>query len=387
LDLIVDRKTTIAYNPNNLCEFNGMLYFNARQSNSLPFQLMYYNANGTLTTTFDDAYIEPPTSLGTIMSPLGLTVFNDKLYFQGNANGGTELWSCDKNNHLTRVADINSTGNSDPTNFMVFTDPTDGNSSKLYFQANDGATGNELYSCSTDNTVTRLTDINAGSADSNPSYLTSYLGKLYFAATGSDGTKLYNYTATSGAVRTKDKDNAALANDNPKNLMTFNNILYFQSSHPIINTGSELWYYNAADTNYNYFTDINPSGGSDPSFITLYNNDLYFSATAGNSNYQLFCYNGSGSLPIVINLSTTSSPQFLTAFNDKLILQANGGSGNELWIYDNFYGNPVQIDLNPGTNSSNPNNFVTYNGSLYFSADCGNGDGYQIYAMYFNMPQ
>ena len=69
----------------------------------------------------------------------------DTLYFSANdGSTGTELWAHDTSNASTwRVADINSgTGNSDPGYYMaILVGDT------LYFSANDGSSGAELWAC------------------------------------------------------------------------------------------------------------------------------------------------------------------------------------------------------------------------------------------------
>jgi len=84
------------------------------------------------------------------------------LYFQATQpNGGTELWGFDGLN-LFPVADIRAgSSGSNPANFILH----DGN---LYFAANDGVNATELWKYDGVNTPSRVTQIAAGSANSNP---------------------------------------------------------------------------------------------------------------------------------------------------------------------------------------------------------------------------
>ena len=64
---------------------------------------------------------------------------------------------------------------------------------KLYFSANDGSYGMELWSYDGLNDP-KIIDINIGSSDSYPSFLTVFNNKLYFNANdGSYGMELWSY--------------------------------------------------------------------------------------------------------------------------------------------------------------------------------------------------
>ena len=113
----------------------------------------------------------------------------------------------------SRVVDINlGAGDSYPAFLTVF-----GN--ELYFQANDGVRGAELWKMNTAGTASRVADINLGSIGSYPAQLTVFDNALYFSAdengqnsqvwrTGqpdfgnapdpSDGSGLVNYHTLSG---------------------------------------------------------------------------------------------------------------------------------------------------------------------------------------------
>ena len=72
-------------------------------------------------------------------NPYSLTVFNNELYFGADdGTNGIELWKYDGTNTPSMVADISSTGSSSPGGFTVL-------NNELYFQANDGTNGIELW--------------------------------------------------------------------------------------------------------------------------------------------------------------------------------------------------------------------------------------------------
>jgi ELWxxDGT repeat protein len=86
------------------------------------------------------------------------------------------------------VADINS-GNpgSLPSHLIV-------SSGKLYFQADDGSNGTELWTYDGTNPPSMVADINSGKKGSFPAHLAVFNGKLYFRADdGVNGAELWEF--------------------------------------------------------------------------------------------------------------------------------------------------------------------------------------------------
>ena len=95
------------------------------------------------------------------------TLVGDTLYFSADdGSSGTELWAHDTSNSSTwRVADINSgSGSSNPGLYMeILVGDT------LYFSADDGSSGTELWAHDTSNASTwRVADIYSGTAAVTP---------------------------------------------------------------------------------------------------------------------------------------------------------------------------------------------------------------------------
>jgi len=133
-------------------------------------------------------------------SPKGLTVWSNKLYFSAdNGTNGNELWVSDGTAAgTTMIKDINATGNSDPKCFSGYAvkglvNGVSVNKVYLAFAANDGVNGEELWR--TDGTAAGtvlLKDLKAGSGGSSPTELVALT-----TTTGlSDGT--YYYSAIGG---------------------------------------------------------------------------------------------------------------------------------------------------------------------------------------------
>jgi ELWxxDGT repeat protein len=130
--------------------------------------------------------------------PNHFTTYNGKLYFiADNGIDGSELWSYDGDNNPVMVADIDFVdydfpGSRDSEKLFVY----DG---KLYFSATDGNTGAELYSYDSAAGAAIVADINPGADGSYASHFTIYNGKLYFQAyDGTNRFALWVYDSTSG---------------------------------------------------------------------------------------------------------------------------------------------------------------------------------------------
>lgn len=98
---------------------------------------------------------------------------------------GYELWRTDLQRTTELVRDISPRrGSSNPTHLRAVGD-------QIYFSADDGRHGRELWRASTA-TATLVADVNAGPASSNPREMTELEGAIYFfAATEETGDELW----------------------------------------------------------------------------------------------------------------------------------------------------------------------------------------------------
>ena len=165
----------------------------------------------------------------------------------------------------------------------------------------------------------------------------------------------------------------------PRELTPAKNRLYFVANDG--NTGFELWRISDQGTDLSLISDLSPGNtGSSPEDLTVIGETLYFSADEGNGR-ALYYYEPSFSKPKLVN-SAGQNPDHLTAIGKKLYFSAESDLGRELW---SAKGDTAQFvkDINPGSESSNPDNFtmtkrVSGNSLqrkkgkyLYFSADDG----------------
>ena len=164
--------------PENFAVYDGLLYFSAYDG-AHGRELWRYNG-----TTASLAADITPGGQYSSSNPGALTVYKGKLYFCATDEvHGYELWAFDGTT-ARMVAEINPTpdpGNGDtflmdssPADFVILDD-------LLYFSADDGVHGRELWSYDGDQ-VRLVLDINPGPIGSQVSELTVFQGTLYFSA-------------------------------------------------------------------------------------------------------------------------------------------------------------------------------------------------------------
>jgi len=281
----------------------------------------------------------------------------------------------------------------------------------LYFFADDGVTGRELWVYDGVAQPANVADINPGSSGSYSSGMTVFNSKLYFNAyEPTNGNELWAYDGESQPANVADI-NPGSSGSFPSNFMVFNSKLYFSADDGI--NGRELWAYDGINLP-TMVVDMNPDGNSNPGSLAVFESKLYFSADNGTNGQELWVYDGNNPPAMIANINTQpvipdylpipiydprdldSSPSGFTIFNSKLYFSANDGTnGQELWGYD---GNnpPVMIaNINPqptaqddyGEDSgfSSPTGFTVFNSKLYFSAHDGT-NGHELWVYDGNNP-
>ncbi len=154
----------------------------------------------------------------------------------------------------------------------------------LYFAANNGANGTELWkSDGTAAGTVLIADINPGGGSSNPTNLTEVNGTLYFSATnGAGGTELYKSNGTpAGTVLVKDINPAGSAD--PLSLTNVNGTLFFAANDGT--TGYELWKSDGTAAGTVLVKDLVAGSGS---FFSSPSSGTYFPSSMVNVNGTLF---------------------------------------------------------------------------------------------------
>ncbi len=360
-------------NPTRLTVFKNKLVFFASDGTVAP-------AGGNEMWTLDSLdfpslvyNINPGTASANLAaSYINMAVAGGKLFFPANnGTNGPELYSWDGTNAPMMVKDINpGAPGSSPTEVVML-----GN--KVYFSATDGTNGFELWEHDPTYGTTRMVaDVYAGGPSSNPSNLTVYNGKLYFAANEpSVGNELFVYDPATETAKLVGDINTS-GSSSPQSMLTVAGRLYFVATHSTY--GREL--FSVTDTLVQRHTDVRTGTGSSINFasvgqkiIGVLNNMIYFGATDGITGYQLYKFDPkkeTTSLVYNINPLGSSSPASFTLFNKKLYFSASSpDKGTELWSYDGMNAPEMVADIDTAMNGSSfPANFTVYNNALYFTA-------------------
>lgn len=336
---------------------------------------------------------------GSSNNPYGQFIsMNNEVYFMANdGTNGLELWKTDGTSGGTNmIKNINPIGDgmAIPSNPYISSIATMSNN--VYFIANNGTSGLELWKTDGTNAGTVLVkDIYTGSTSSTPNNFLTIGNTLYFTATtAAEGNELWKSDGTSsGTVLVKDLSPLTAANTNPSYLKQLNNKVYFLG---FLNSKATLFESDgtAAGT-FSVFTPTNFN--TNFSRLTKVDSSLYFfeSNTTSSPIYSLYKYN-----PTTNTTSLIKSGMFLgasgagyqptkertVALNGMLYFTFDdGANGDELWQSDGTTsGTKMITDIGPGSQTSwidflipinNGNNSRLYftstkkTGLLYIKAD------------------
>lgn len=195
---------------------------------------LYYNSNGDLIRTDGTTAL-----LVTQVEPSNLTVANDKLFFTAGFSDGGELWASTGGSSAYKVKEIRSgSSGSFPSKLTA-------HNNGIFFIANDGNTGNEIwFSDGTDSGTILVKDLREGGSSSSITEFVSFGDKVVFGGGENNST-------------------------------------------------TELWVSDGTTEGTKLFEEINPSteqynSGSRPSNFFVSNNTLYFSADNGTNGSELF---------------------------------------------------------------------------------------------------
>jgi trimeric autotransporter adhesin len=188
---------------------------------------------------------------------------------------------------------------------------------KLYFAANDGKLGVELWKSNGTAAGTKMVkDIIPGSESSDPSDMTNVNGTLYFVANdgggiGAHGRELWKTDGTAAGTVMVKNINPGPNDSSTGNLKNVDGTLYFRA-HDATH-GDELWKSDGTAAGTVMIKDINPDSGiSSPHNLTAANGLLEFYASDGMS-LGLFRSDGTADGTFELATSVDNTPPGVTA--------------------------------------------------------------------------
>jgi ELWxxDGT repeat protein len=170
---------------------------------------------------------------------VGKSAADRRLYFTANdGKRGVELWKSDGTNRGTKlVRSINPSSASEASEISNLVALR----KRLYFSANDGKRGVELWKSDGTRSGTKLVkDINPGKAGSDANDLTAFKGRVLFTADdGVHGTEMWKSNGTKANTSLLINLEPGAVGSEPGELTTSGPFLYFAASTP--SAGEELW--------------------------------------------------------------------------------------------------------------------------------------------------
>lgn len=358
--------------PSEMTVMNGDVYFSALGEFQEGTELWKTDGTAQGTELVEDLN---PTGFKS-GGPHELTNVNGTLYFLANSDdaNGSELWKSDGTTGGTEIVKDIQANLGSASNLTAVGD-------RLYFAFDDGVDGKELWTSDGSLLGTeQVKDINPGAASGLPGLVPqpasdffNFEGKLYFRADdGSNGRELWSSDGTGGGTTmVKDIDGT------PANSMEF------QASFEQF--GDELFF--AYDFGI-YKTDGTGPGtvlvansGNTPTNLIAVEDTLYFI-----QNYTRF-FKSDGTMAgtqevfdaeDVLSGLTAFDGNVYTSFDDG---NKGGTSGVELWRSDGTVpGTERLTDINPGTGGSLINERTVAGERLFFRGDDNGANGVELWS-------
>ncbi len=325
-----------------------------------------WRTDGTAAGTFllrDIRVGQPPFTNNYSSDPTGFAVFEDRAYFFATDGGGRGLWTTDGTTAGTTLVAPGISG----AQLTPFGD-------RMLFAGDDGNTGVELWR--TDGTAANtalVVDLWPGRCakfqephNGSPSFLTPLSGSVFFVANdGQRGLELWRTDGTAAGTVVLDLVPGSTGSA-PRDLVVFEGALWFAARHPIL--GEELWRSDGTAAGTAVFADLVAGGSSLPRQLTVAGGQLFFVASTPANGTELWVTDGSaGGTRLVRDVMPgvfSGNPDSLAAGAGKLLFRVNDPAiGREPWASDGTAAGTVPLgDLAPGTadstNASRPMRFV-----------------------------
>lgn len=323
---------------------------------------LYFVAAGRLYKT--DGTAAGTVQVNGVSNPASLTSINGLLAFTGSDSNGLGLWLTDGTAQGTTLLRYFTAPG-------IAVDDLTKVESTLYFAADDGINGTELWrSDLTPAGTVMVDDINPGAAGSGPWDITDVNGLAFFIA--NDGVHGYELWVSDGTAQ----GTAMAADINPgagdaqiQSLVYFDGVAIFSANDGT--SGQELWRSDGTPQGTYLLADIEPGpAGSSPVDLTVAGGYLYFRAT-GPDGPRLWRADGFGDTVEVPDTNPSvmlSTPTDLTVLGPYLTFVAHAQGQWQVYVTDGTVAAPL-TSANAADPYRNPTNLGSMNQTLFFTAD------------------
>jgi ELWxxDGT repeat protein len=369
---------TASSNPRDLTEFNGALYFFARNADGEAL----WRSDGTTGGT-----VALKNFKAGLIQNHRLTVAGDRLYFVANdGTTGYELWKTDGTAEGTAIVEEIVPGSSGSFSQLTEDERFASVGDFLYFTIiRNGKV--ELWKSNGDADGATLLKIFNSALPGNVGQLTNVDGRLVFVGyESSTGRELWTSDGTpDGTVRLSDiwaGPSSSIGTASVPLLFNVGGTVLFAAENPA--TGRELWKWDSVG-GIAIVNDVVPgSGSSIPPFSslaaggwTVAGGTLYFASNAGFGSssgvMELWKSDGTAAGTVLVKDIQPGSgggfPEQLTAVGGNVYFTANDGvHGRELWTSDGTEAGTYMVhEFVPGSLSRAITGLTEAGGKLYFS--------------------
>jgi ELWxxDGT repeat protein len=251
----------------------------------------------------------------------------------------------------------------------------------LFFEADDGTNGDQLWISDGTDEGTFMVIINQDPEDSSPNAdpqnFILYNDLIYFNADNGDASLndkelwVTDGTAENTMLAANlEADTLGPEGSNPQDFFVFDGNLYFQAR---VNNSNELWRFDGTDVEQ--ATNIGGPGvfaTVRAPYVDEANNRVWLTAQNTTANFEPYLFNGDTAVLVKdINPDGNGYSGNAILYNGNLVFEGDDDvNGDELWISDGTEeGTVMVLDINPGGENSDPDDFAIYNGEVYFKAE------------------
>ncbi len=262
--------------------WNEGLFFNSYDSGN-GFEPHYHDGSNSASSLHLNINT-PNNGMNVLDGPTEAFTWVNIVVFNGN-NGinGREVWLMGPGGNLFPQPQINPIGHANPAEFTPY-------NFRLYFRANDGTTGDELWSMDfyPSWAISQVDDINPlGSLGSFPHELTVSNGELFFAASNGLGDSLYSHDGVGVPVQLHSHPGFTSIG----NIVDAGDRVYYSLQSTWPSPGPlTLWTHDGNPGNAQQVPGVDL--GTDPDAVELFYSHalgrLFFQGNNGSSGYELF---------------------------------------------------------------------------------------------------